>query len=197
MRPLALMRPLAPIRRASFLLACTAITSCRPGVSTGAAPLPGPHVAADTTAEAPHPPAPDTTVQGWHAGNLAVGAGVMIIRARYGGRVYVGAGDATHTIALTFNANDVDQFVLDARALLPPNPTTNAPTPVLTEPGSSRALSFARVRHRGQPTTYHFYFADESLHGFPLPATLVESKAVLTALARGARIAHEATPKAD
>jgi hypothetical protein len=121
----------------------------------------------------------------------------MIIRPRYGGRVYVGAGDATHTIALTFDANDVDQFVLDARALLPPTPAAKAPTPILTEPGSSRAMSFTRLRQRGKPTTYHFYFADESLRGFPLPATLVESRAVLTALARGARIAHEATPKPD
>jgi hypothetical protein len=58
-------------------------------------------------------------------------------------------------------------------------------------------MSFTRLRQRGKPTTYHFYFADESLRGFTLPATLVECRAVLTALARGARIAHEATPKPD
>jgi hypothetical protein len=56
-------------------------------------------------------------------------------------------------------------------------------------------MSFTRVHRHNEPTTYHFYFADETLHGFPLPASLVESKAVLTALAHGAQIAHEATPK--
>lgn len=184
------------MRRIGLLIACTTLVACQ-HVGTGPAPFPSPHVANDTIAQAPPAPAPDTGVKGWTAGNLTVGDGVMIIRARYGGRVFVGAGDATHTIALTFTAEDIDEFVLAARALLPPHPATKAPTPLVTEPGSNRAMSFTRVHHRGEPTTYHFYFADETLHGFPLPATLVESKAVLTALAHGAQIAHEATPKPD
>jgi hypothetical protein len=182
-------------RRITLALACVAIVGCQ-HQAPKPAPQPAPAPAPDTTAATPTQPAPDTTVHGWSAGNLAVGNAVMIIRARYGGRVYVGAGDSSHTIALTFDANDVDQFVQDARALLPPHPVTNEPAPILTEPGSSRALSFSRIHH-GKTTTYHFYFADEALRGFPIPATLVESKAVLTALARGAQIAHEATPKPD
>jgi hypothetical protein len=162
-------------------------------------PAPTPALPADTTAAAAPPPAapaPDTTARGWTAGNIAVGTGVVIVRARYGGRVFLGAGTADHTIALTFTAADVDQFVADARTLLPPHAAAKAPTPVLTEPGSTRAMSFSRVR-QGKATTYHFYFADESLHGFPLPATAIEAKAVLGALTRGATIAREATPRAD
>jgi hypothetical protein len=181
------------MRRAVACLSLVAIAACQHH-----APAPPPAPAADTTAAAapPPPPAPDTTARGWTAGNLAVGTGVVIVRARYGGRVFVGAGTADHTIALTFAASDVEQFVADARTLLPPHALPKAPTPVLTEPGSTRAMSFSRVR-QGKATTYHFYFADESLHGFPLPATVVETKAVLGALARGAAIAREATPKTD
>jgi hypothetical protein len=142
----------------------------------------------DTTAAKP-----DTAAHDWTAGALAIGDAVVIVRARYGERVYVGAGDSTHTIALTFNADDVNQFVADARALLPPHPDAKAPTPVLNEPGSNRAMSFSRIR-QGKTWSYHFYFADESLHGFPVPTTLLEARSILAALTRGAAIAREATP---
>jgi hypothetical protein len=184
-------------RRAVVAIASLALAGCQ-HVSMGAAPLPAPAmgpVGPDSTTAADTTPKPDTTTQrGWTAGNLAVGTGVVVVRARYGGRVFVGAGTADHTIALTFTAPDVEQFVTDARALLPPHAVTNQPTPVVTETGSSRAMSLSRVG-RGTKTTYHFYFADEALHGFPLPTTVVEAKAVLAALARGAAIAREATPK--
>jgi hypothetical protein len=176
---------------------CLCLVGCQHHV-----PASAPAPQADTTAAAAPPTttppasAPDTTARGWTAGNLAVGTGVLVVRARYGSRVFVGAGTPDNTIALTFAAADIDQFVADARALLPPHPVAKAPAPVLTEPGSQRAMSFSRVG-RGKATTYHFYFADENLHGFPLPATVIEAKAVLRALARGATIAREATPKAD
>jgi len=144
-------------------------------------------------APAPVAAAPDTTVRGWTVGNLAVGTAVVVVRARYGGRVYLGVGTAAATMALTFTAADVDRFVADARALIASRATDPQPVPTLTEPGSGRALSFSRLRRRGV-SSYHFFFADETLHGFPLPATLVEAKAVLSALARGAATAREATP---
>jgi hypothetical protein len=182
------------MRRPALLLAATAIVGCQ---HKAPAPAPAPALAPtpDTTAATPQP-APDTGVRGWSAGNLTVGNAAIIIRARYGGRVYVGAGDANHTIALTFDASAVDEFVLEARTLLPPHPATDQPTPIVAEQGSTRAMSFSRIRH-GKTTAYHFYFADEALRGFPVPATLPECKAILTALARGAQIAHEATPKPD
>jgi hypothetical protein len=184
--------------RPALAIACLALVGCQ-HVITGA---PAPPLLAprpDSVTAGPPPPAtpaPDTTARGWTAGNLAIGDGVVIVRARYGGRVFVGAGTATNTIALTFTADDVEQFVADARSLLPPRPVINQPTPVVTEPGSGRAMSLSRVG-RGKKTTYHFYFADEALRGFPLPATVIEAKAVLAAMARGAAIAREATPKAD
>jgi hypothetical protein len=182
-----------------LLMSTLAMAACH-HAAPPPAPPPAPTPPADSTAAAAPPapatPAPDTTARGWTAGNLTVGNGVVVVRARYGGRVYVGAGTATNTIALTFAADDVDQFVTDARALLPPKPAKDQPTPVLSEPGSNRAMSFSRAG-RGVKATYHFYFADENLHGFPLPATVTEAKGVLNALARGAAIAREATPKSD
>jgi hypothetical protein len=185
--------------RRALAIACLALVGCQ-HVMTGAATPPLLAPRPDSVPTAPPPPAtpaPDTTsTRGWTAGNLAIGDGVVIVRARYGGRVFVGAGTATNTIALTFTAADVEQFVAEARTLLPPHPVIDQPTPIVTEPGSSRAMSLSRVG-RGKKTTFHFYFADEALRGFPLPATVIEAKAVLAAMARGAAIAREATPKAD
>jgi hypothetical protein len=180
-------------RAAAVLLAALAVAACHP--QGRPAPAPTPHqpdstATQDTTKTTAKP---DTAPHDWTAGALAIGDAVVIVRARYGERVYVGAGDSTHTIALTFNAPDVDQFVSDARALLPPHPSSNAPTPVLNEPGSNRAMSFSRIR-QGKTWSYHFYFADEALHGFPVPTTLTEARSILAALTRGAAIAHEATP---
>lgn len=122
-----------------------------------------------------------------------IGDGVVVVRARYGGRVYVGAGTSTRTIALTFDADQIDQFVSDARAILPPRQPGNHPTPVMQEKASDRSMSFSRVG-KGAKATYHFYFADEQLQGFMLPSTVTEAKALLAALVRGAIVAHEATP---
>jgi hypothetical protein len=154
------------------------------------APTPAPQPAADTTAT--HP-APDTVQKGWTAGNLVIGDGVVVVRARYGGRVFVGVGTASRTIAFTFDADQVDQFVDDVRAMLPPHRSTGHPTPILQEKESSRAMSFARVG-KGANATYHFYFADEQLQGFAVPSTVAEAKGLLAALVRGAIVAHEATP---
>jgi hypothetical protein len=182
-------------RAVAVLFLTLAVAACH---SQGRpAPAPAPSQSDSTTAHdtTKTTTKPDSAPHDWTAGALAIGDAVIIVRARYGERVYVGAGDSTHTIALTFNADDVTQFVSDAKALLPPHPSSNAPTPVLNEPGSNRAMSFSRVHQgKGKTWSYHFYFADEALHGFPVPTTLTEARSILAALTRGAAISHEATP---
>jgi len=174
-------------RGVAAAIAAAVVLAGAGGCAHHAAPAPAPAPPAPVSA------APDTTVRGWTVGNLAVGTAVVVVRARYGGRVYLGVGTATATMALTFTAADVDRFVADARALLAARTPGRQPVPSLAEPGSGRAMSFSRVRHAGA-STYHFFFADETLRGFPLPATVVEARAVLSALARGAATAREATP---
>jgi hypothetical protein len=126
------------------------------------------------------------------AANLAIGDGVFIVRAHYGGRVYVGAGDATQTMTLQVDADAVDDFVAETRAMLPPRkPRRDKPPPVLEEPKSGRTMSFGRHVAGGQ-AAYRFFFSDDRLGGFSLPATLTETKAILAGLTRGAALARQA-----
>lgn len=138
---------------------------------------------------------PDTTSQ-WQAANLAIGDGVFIVRAHFGGRVYVGAGDATQTMTMQVDADAVDDFVAETRTWLPPKkPRRNAPPPVLEEPKSGRTMSFGRHIYGGE-AHYRFFFSDDRAGGFSLPATLTETRAMLAGLARGAALAREAQPGA-
>jgi hypothetical protein len=132
----------------------------------------------------------------WMAANLAIGDGVFIVRAHYGGRVYVGAGDATQTMTMQVDADAVDDFVAETRAFLPPKkPHRDTPPPVLEEPKSGRTMSFGRHVYGGQ-TRYRFFFSDDRAGGFSLPATLTETRAMLAGLTRGAALAREAQPRA-
>jgi hypothetical protein len=147
-------------------------------------------VAAGTIA--PHDSASGNAEKEWQAANLAIGDGVFIVRAHYGGRVYVGAGDATQTMTLMVDADAVDDFVNETRAFLPPKkPGRDAPPPVLEEPRSGRTMSFGRHVYSGQ-ARYRFFFSDDRLGGFSLPATLTETRAILAGLKRGATLAREA-----
>jgi len=126
------------------------------------------------------------------AANLAIGDGVFIVRAHYGGRVYVGAGDATQTMTLQVDADAVDDFVAEIRTFLPPKkPRRDAPPPVLEEPKSGRTMSFGRHVYAGE-ARYRFFFSDDRAGGFSLPATLTETRAILAGLARGAALTREA-----
>jgi hypothetical protein len=151
----------------------------------------GVHRRPDTTTAKPDTTHADTAQQ-WMAANLAIGDGVFIVRAHYGGRVYVGAGDATQTMTLQVDADAVNDFVNETRAFLPPKkPRRNAPQPVLEEPKSGRTMSFGRHVYAGQ-ASYRFFFSDDRLGGFSLPATLTEARAILAGLTRGAAMAREA-----
>lgn len=150
----------------------------------------------DTTqpaaATAATPSQPDTSANSWAAANLAIGDGVFIVRAHYGGRVYVGAGDATQTMTLQVDADAVDDFVRETRAFLPPKkPHRDAPPPVLEEPKSGRTMSFGRHVYAGE-ARYRFFFSDDRAGGFSLPATLTETRAILAGLTRGAALTREA-----
>jgi hypothetical protein len=126
------------------------------------------------------------------AASLAIGDGVFIVRAHYGGRVYVGAGDATQTMTMQVDADAVDDFVRETRRFLPPKkPPRDAPPPVLEEPKSGRTMSFGRHVNAGV-ARYRFFFSDDRAGGFSLPATLTETKAILAGLSRGAALAREA-----
>ena len=129
------------------------------------------------------------------AANLAIGDdGVFIVRAHYGGRVYVGAGNATQTVTLQVDAGAVEDFVNETRDWLPPKkPRRDAPPPVLEEPKSGRAMSFGRHIYGGQPH-YRFFFSNDRAGGFSLSATLTETRAMLNGLARGVKLAREAQP---
>jgi hypothetical protein len=130
------------------------------------------------------------------AASLAIGDGVFIVRAHYGGRVYVGAGDATQTMTMQVDADAVDDFVTETRAFLPPRkPRRDTPPPVLEEPKSGRTMSFGRHVNGGL-TRYRFFFSDDRAGGFSLPATLTETRAMLAGLTRGAALAREAQPAA-
>jgi hypothetical protein len=199
------------------LAACHHAPPPAPSPQTAAAAPPGPAVYQDTTAAwaGVHPRtdtvtsagklAPDTAgavsgtqqkagsaEQEWSAANLAIGDGVFIVRAHYGGRVYVGAGDATQTMTLQVDADAVDDFVRETRAFLPPKkPGRDTPPPVLEEPRSGRTMSFGRHVAAGQ-ARYRFFFSDDRLGGFSLPATLIETRAILAGLTRGAAMARAA-----
>ena len=148
-------------------------------------------VRADSAAQ---PPAPTDTVAQWQAANLAIGDGVFLVRAHYGGRVYVGAGDASQTMTMQVDADAVNDFVTEVRTWLPPKkPRHNAPPPVLEEPKSGRTMSFGRHITGGE-AHYRFFFSDDRAGGFSLPATLTETRAMLAGLARGAAMAREAQP---
>ncbi|HTA75085.1 MAG TPA: hypothetical protein VK733_12455 [Gemmatimonadaceae bacterium] len=143
-------------------------------------------------ATAATPSKPDTSAGSWMAANLAIGDGVFIVRAHYGGRVYVGAGDATQTMTMQVDADAVDDFVRETRAFLPPKkPHRDAPPPVLEEPKSGRTLSFGRHVYAGE-ARYRFFFSDDRAGGFSLPATLTETRAILAGLTRGAALTREA-----
>ena len=130
----------------------------------------------------------------WQAASLAIGDGVFIVRAHYGGTVYVGAGDATKTMTMQVDAGAVDDFVAETRDWLPPKkPRRDAPPPVLEEPKSGRTMSFGRHIYGGQ-AHYRFFFSDDRAGGFSLPATLTETRAMLAGLARGAALARSAQP---
>ena len=159
------------------------------------------HRADSTTAIATAPSKPDTAAQKpdtasqWMAANLAIGDGVFIVRARYGGMVYVGAGNATQTATMQLDAGAIDDFVGEVRDWLPPRkPRKDAPPPVVQESKSGRAISFGRRIYGGQ-AHYRFFFADDRGGGFSLPATLTETRAMLAGLARGAALAREAQPR--
>lgn len=184
-----------------------------PATEPTAAASPAPPAYADTTAAwaglhhrpdsaaqpatAPSAPTPKAdTVNQWMAANLAIGDdGVFIVRAHYGGRVYVGAGNATQTITMQVDAGAIDDFVAETRDWLPPKkPRRDAPPPVLQEAKSGRAISFGRHIYGGQPH-YRFFFSDDRGGGFSLQATLTEARAMLNGLARGATLAREAQPR--
>lgn len=138
------------------------------------------------------PPVADSTNAEWQAASLAIGDGVFIVRAHYGGRVYIGAGDATQTMTLMVDADAVDDFVAEIRTFLPPKkPRRDQPPPALEEPKSGRTMSFGRHITGGQ-AHYRFFFSDDRQGGFSLPATLTETKAMLAGLSRGATLARQA-----
>lgn len=198
-----------------FALACNSHHA--PPPSTAATPS-GPAVYSDTTAAwaglharadsarhdtaqtAATPAKPDSasaaSANSWMAANLAIGDdGVFVVRAHYGGRVYVGAGNATQTITMQLDAGAIDDFVAETRDWLPPKkPRRDAPPPVLQEAKSGRAISFGRHIYGGQPH-YRFFFSDDRGGGFSLQATLTEARAMLNGLARGATLAREAQPR--
>ena len=154
------------------------------------------HAAAPGQAGSAPPNKPDSanaaSANTWNAANLAIGDGVFIVRAHYGGRVYVGVGNATQTMTMQVDADAVDDFVREIRTFLPPKkPRRDAPPPVLEEPKSGRTMSFGRHVYSGQ-TRYRFFFSDDRAGGFSLPATLTETRAILSGLTRGAELAREA-----
>ncbi len=137
------------------------------------------------------PAVPDSTNAEWQAASLAIGDGVFIVRAHYGGRVYIGAGDATQTMTLVVDADAVNDFVAETRVWLPPKkPRRDQPPPALEEPKSGRTMSFGRHFAGGQ-AHYRFFFSDDRQGGFSLPATLTETKAILAGLTRGAALARQ------
>jgi hypothetical protein len=146
----------------------------------------------------------DASAQVQTVANLIVGDGVMVVKAGAGRRVLVGVGSSTRTATLTFAAPAVDQFVSEAQQLvrrgtqpLPPHAPDHA---VLEESSSARALSLSRhLRRRAGAArvAYHFFISDERLAGFTLPATPIETRAILLALHRAARAANTIGAAAD
>lgn len=136
--------------------------------------------------------------------NLVIGDGVMVVKAAPAKVVYVGAGSANRTVAFTFDAAAVDEFVAAAQAVvrrgsgaLPPHTPDR---PVLQELSSGRALSMSRHiegHGRSANVSYHFFVADERLSGFTLPANAVETKSILQALHRAARAANAIAAATD
>jgi hypothetical protein len=130
--------------------------------------------------------------------NLVVGDGVMVIKAGPGKHVYVGAaGAATRTVTLTLDAAAVDDFVVDARALVArgtrPLPPHASDRPEIQETESPRALSVTRHverAHAAAVVTYHIFVSDEKLGGFALSTSPVEMQAILLAFHRAARAAN-------
>jgi hypothetical protein len=157
-----------------------------------------PHPATPSQSAVVAPSTPDSAstanANTWMAANLAIGEGVFIVRSHYGGRVYVGAGNATQTMTLQVDADAIDDFIAETRAFLPPKkPRRDAPPPVLEEPKSGRTMSFGRHVYGGE-ARYRFFFSDDRAGGFSLPATLTETRAILAGLARGAAMARQAQP---
>jgi hypothetical protein len=146
----------------------------------------------------------DASAQVQTVANLIVGDGVMVVKAGAGRRVLVGVGSSTRTATLTFAAPAVDQFVSEAHELLrlgarplPPHAPDHA---VLEEPANARALSLSRHLQRragAMRAAYHFFISDERLAGFTLPATPIETRAILLALHRAARAANTIGAAAD
>jgi len=118
--------------------------------------------------------------------NLAVGNAAVVVKSGRDHTVYVGASSPTRTVALVLLPTAVDQFVADARTvLLAPRTLDRA---VLNDKSGTGSVSLSRVttKHRA---TYHFFFSDDPLTGFALPATPAEVRSVMLALHRAARAA--------
>ena len=140
--------------------------------------------------------------------DLVVGDGVMVIKAGTGKLVYIGIGSATTTSTVTVPASAVDEFVAETQTIVRLGtrrlPTQVLDRPVLEEGTTGRALSVTRHIERPQrpraarpSVEYHFFVSDEHLRGFTIPATPVETKAVLLALHRAARRANALSAPPD
>jgi hypothetical protein len=128
--------------------------------------------------------------------NLVVGDAAVVVQAGPNKAVYVGVGTDTQTSTVKATAGAVDEFVAETEAIIRLGarriPPTTIDRPVLQEGAGGRALSVTRHLERQHGVTqvgYHFFVSD-SLSGYVVPATPDETKAVLLALHRAARVAN-------
>lgn len=128
--------------------------------------------------------------------NLVVGNDAVVVQAGPNKEVYIGVGTDTQTSTVKALAPAVNEFVAEVEAIIRFEarkiPSTTIDRPVLQEGAGGRALSVTRHLERQHGVTqvgYHFFVSD-SLSGYVVPATPDETKAVLLALHRAARVAN-------
>jgi len=138
------------------------------------------------------PAAPPRTVA-----NLVIGDAAVIIRAGSEKHVYIGVATAAHASTVVAVAPAVDEFVGETQAIVRLGtrkiPAQTLDRPVLQEGSTGRALSVTRHVEKqpsGTELGYHFFVSDDRLNGYLVPATPDETKALLLALHRAARLAN-------
>jgi hypothetical protein len=128
--------------------------------------------------------------------NLVVGDDAVVVQAGPNKEVYIGVGTNTQTSTVKAPAAAVDEFVAEAEAIIRLEgrkiPSTTIDRPVLQEGAGGRALSVTRhlERQHGETQVGYHFFVSDSLSGYVVPATPDETKAVLLALHRAARVAN-------
>jgi hypothetical protein len=131
---------------------------------------------------------------------LAIGDGVVIVNARRGGRVEVGAGARGHTVELALEAHAARQWADSTATILARQARTRRGKEVLyrssvEEPGTSGAgMSFTR-RVRGKRSVYRLFFADRQFGGFSIDVSRTETRALINALRKAAAVARRPRPK--